>query len=736
MKKILILLFISSLTLFASVGKITALKGEVYIKRNGALNFARVGAKLELKDKVVTKEKSKALLLFNDQTSITVGKNASMAVEKFVFDTNVASNNQANFRFGQGVFRTITGKIGKLNKRKFQIKTSTASIGIRGTVFDVVVNDKGVPDVGVLYGAIALSFDSNMKKEFTDQEIVVSKGQSVIFDPQATQGEKFIVQDKPLPQTENMNKDFKALSSEQEKNTKTQNNDKQDKKDDKVNEEKKKKNKNDVAAKEEKKEDKSNDAKNNQKKESKKIIIDKKDDEKKELKNNQEKEQSKENISNSNENKNKIQQDSTVDNTEKQNNEVVQTEEKNQPTEPKQPIETEQNNEIIQTKQTQTIEHNPEPIATPTNISEKTTIEGFDDIEQSTLETDIQTTTIAIDAPKNTQHETETNTQTQMVETQDVEQPVIQAPDTQHITNVINKVSETTEESVSQQEEQLNISPVINGPNIVNLDEDTYTSFTISASDEDNIQLTYSIVSEPTHGEAIINESTGEVTYTPNPDYSGIENITISVSDGYNIITSDITLIIKDIVEPIDPSTPSSSLPDLSTDIEAITNKIMNENSDRYMEFGFIGIDNDNDYLPDDPLSEALYLTGDITPSEVIENYISTSQTASYRGGVSALIDGVASKGTVNLDVNFGTQNFTGNINITQGNWEANINSGGITPYRFNSTDISGSSDYGSIIDGAVDGKFYGPSANSVGGSFNLSTSTKSANGVFGGGQQ
>jgi len=728
MKKILIILIISSLTLFASVGKITALKGEVYIERNGALNFAKVGAKLELKDKVVTKERSKALLLFNDQTSITVGKNASMAVEKFVFDTNVASNNQANFKFGQGVFRTITGKIGKLNKSKFQIKTSTASIGIRGTVFDVSVSND-VTKVGVVEGGI-FYVDTATMKSFD-----VQQGEKLVYDD-TTGGVS--VEPGALEETKEMDQESKELKEEVSKEEK-ESDENGKKKDDKVKKEKKKDDKNDVAEKKEKKEDKSNDEKNNQQKESEKTISDKKDDEKEELKNNQEKEQSKENISNSDENKNETQQDSTIDNTEKQNNEVVQTEEKSQPTEPKKPIETEQNNEIIQTEQTQTIENNPEPIATPTNIPEKTPVEGFDDIDTGSLETDIETTTIAIDAPKNTQQETETNTQTQTVETQDVEQPVVQTPDTQDIpnvfdiTNVVDEVSETTQETASQQEEKINIAPVINGPNLINLDEDTYTSFNILASDEDNIKLTYSIASEPTNGKAIINESTGEIIYTPNPNYSGIENIKISVSDGSSIITSDITIIVKDIVEPINPSTPSNSLPDISTDIEAITNKIMDENSDRYMEFGFIGVDSDNDYLPDDPSNTELYLTGDITPSEVIENYISTSQTASYSGGVSAIVNGVTSNGTVNFDVNFGTQNFTGNINITQGNWTAFINSGGVTPYGFNSTDISGSSDYGSIIDGAVDGNFYGPSANSVGGNFNLSTPTKSANGVFGG---
>ncbi len=142
--KILLFLIFSSIILFANIGKITGVKGEVYIKRDDTKLIAKVGSILYLKDTIITKEKSKALILFNDLTSITIGKNSTIQIEKYVFDTNVVSNNEAQFKFGQGIFRTITGKIGKLNKEKFLIKTGTATIGIRGTIFQVTVTPKNL----------------------------------------------------------------------------------------------------------------------------------------------------------------------------------------------------------------------------------------------------------------------------------------------------------------------------------------------------------------------------------------------------------------------------------------------------------------------------------------------------------------------------------------------------------------------------------------------------------------
>ena len=130
--------------LFSNVGKITSVKGEVYILRDSKQILAKSGTILILKDQVQTMKKAKALVLFNDNTSITVGKNSLLAVNEFVMDFKTPSNSKTNFGFIQGIFRTITGKIGKINPKGFKIKTKTASIGIRGTTLDTSV--KILPD--------------------------------------------------------------------------------------------------------------------------------------------------------------------------------------------------------------------------------------------------------------------------------------------------------------------------------------------------------------------------------------------------------------------------------------------------------------------------------------------------------------------------------------------------------------------------------------------------------------
>ncbi|MBS7815736.1 tandem-95 repeat protein, partial [Wohlfahrtiimonas chitiniclastica] len=51
-------------------------------------------------------------------------------------------------------------------------------------------------------------------------------------------------------------------------------------------------------------------------------------------------------------------------------------------------------------------------------------------------------------------------------------------------------------------------------------------------TDKDGDELTYKVGEEPKSGQVVIDEKTGEYTYTPNPDYHGDDKFTVVVSDG------------------------------------------------------------------------------------------------------------------------------------------------------------------------------------------------------------
>ena len=133
MKKYLLLLLLPILS-YASIGKITVLKGDVKIKRDGGIILAKTGTKLEKHDFIKTNSKGKVQIVFSDKTIFTIGKNSTLDIADYLYDESKPKQNRAKFNVLKGAFSSITGRIGKLNKSKFKLKTKSASIGIRGTI--------------------------------------------------------------------------------------------------------------------------------------------------------------------------------------------------------------------------------------------------------------------------------------------------------------------------------------------------------------------------------------------------------------------------------------------------------------------------------------------------------------------------------------------------------------------------------------------------------------------------
>ncbi len=142
------------LAMFASIGKISALNGDISISRDSKLLKATAGTTLEQKDVIKSSKGSTAQIVFNDNTIITVGSATTFKVEEYLFDEK---NPNVKFRVEEGSFKAITGKIGKIAPDKFKLETKTATIGIRGTAFTGNVDAKGNLRVACTRGAITLT---------------------------------------------------------------------------------------------------------------------------------------------------------------------------------------------------------------------------------------------------------------------------------------------------------------------------------------------------------------------------------------------------------------------------------------------------------------------------------------------------------------------------------------------------------------------------------------------------
>jgi hypothetical protein len=189
MRKILI---ISLLCIFsyASVGKVVALKGGAYIKRANKTIKIYLGTNLEKKDKVITNKRTKLQIRFNDNTIITVGKNSQLLISDYLLDEEEEEKSSFAINFIAGIFKTISGKIGKLNPDKFKLKTKTASIGIRGT--RLIINaKKDSTIVACTDGSITVESVFGDEQDVDSGEFVMVRLNERMTDPQEFTRENF-----------------------------------------------------------------------------------------------------------------------------------------------------------------------------------------------------------------------------------------------------------------------------------------------------------------------------------------------------------------------------------------------------------------------------------------------------------------------------------------------------------------------------------------------------------------
>lgn len=133
MKKIIFMFLLFVSTLFANIGTITLLEGEAFVKRGQETLRLNISDSISNNDFIETKTNSKVKITFIDNTIITIGKESSLKIEDYFFDSNNKNSAKTELSVSKGAFHAITGQIGKVNPEKFKLKTKNATIGIRGT---------------------------------------------------------------------------------------------------------------------------------------------------------------------------------------------------------------------------------------------------------------------------------------------------------------------------------------------------------------------------------------------------------------------------------------------------------------------------------------------------------------------------------------------------------------------------------------------------------------------------
>jgi hypothetical protein len=92
-----------------------------------------IGDKVFQNEVIRTGANSKSQLLFLDETSLSIGPESEVTLDKFVYN---GQGGTVSLNATKGVFRFISGS---LPKQAYEIKTPSATVGVRGTIIYIGV---------------------------------------------------------------------------------------------------------------------------------------------------------------------------------------------------------------------------------------------------------------------------------------------------------------------------------------------------------------------------------------------------------------------------------------------------------------------------------------------------------------------------------------------------------------------------------------------------------------------
>lgn len=189
----------SSHAVAALAAKVEFALGNVTATRlNGQSRVLNKGAELNTGDSISTGD-GRLQIRFTDGAYLSLQPNTVFKIETYAFANKVDGNEKAFFSLLKGGLRTITGAIGKVNQKNYEMRTTTATIGIRGTAYSANQSGEGLT-VAVSEGAVAVSNQAGVLAVSAGQSAFVRSPQSM---PQVLTGAASLPQlEAPQIQTE------------------------------------------------------------------------------------------------------------------------------------------------------------------------------------------------------------------------------------------------------------------------------------------------------------------------------------------------------------------------------------------------------------------------------------------------------------------------------------------------------------------------------------------------------
>lgn len=172
----------------APVGRVVWVTGDSFkavMPNNKEERLLKKTSVIYLHDLLITDDKTKAEIVFTDNTLMTFQSGTKFSVDDYAFKAKdkQGSVGKSVMRLLEGGFRTITGLIAKNNPPDYAVNTPVATIGVRGTDYTVQLKN-GEMFIGFKEGKPCVKSNKNPTELCLDEKTPYAKVASATSVPE------------------------------------------------------------------------------------------------------------------------------------------------------------------------------------------------------------------------------------------------------------------------------------------------------------------------------------------------------------------------------------------------------------------------------------------------------------------------------------------------------------------------------------------------------------------------
>jgi hypothetical protein len=158
----------------ADVGRVLLAAGDTVAVRDQQVVKLAFGSAIQDKDLLRTSSASNLQVRLIDESILSMRENSELRIDEFRFTGKEDGTERAFFSLLKGGLRKITGLVGRSNHKNYQMNSTTATIGIRGTHYLARLcrqdcrNPDGTPAKDGLYG-LPIAASSTSRNSVTNE---------------------------------------------------------------------------------------------------------------------------------------------------------------------------------------------------------------------------------------------------------------------------------------------------------------------------------------------------------------------------------------------------------------------------------------------------------------------------------------------------------------------------------------------------------------------------------------